>query len=212
MEFFRYILFILFLALFIKLLISYMAKLNISLNDKIIKSQIELGLLSIKDFQKDNYETFIKIIKIYLDILGQKNISPLNSDNIKLTDFKCISNTDSILVSCAQNSLYGKEAKDEDDWETTGRPEIQSFLARMYINDCKKGIFITNSYFSDLAIEFVDNFNNKNQDVEIKLINGYELTKSIRNHKYYKLKEELLNETKYNIQLLNNNFIYPFNW
>ena len=198
MEFFRYILFILFLALFIKLLISYMEKLNISLNDKIIKSQIELGLLSIKDFQKDNYETFIKIIKIYLDILGLKNISPLNSDNNKLTDFKCISNTDSILVSCAQNSLYGKEAKDEDDWETTGRPEIQSFLARMYINDCKKGIFITNSYFSDLAIEFVDNFNNKNQDVEIKLINGYELTKSIRNHKYYILKEELLNETKYN--------------
>ena len=196
MGFFRYILFILFLALFIKLLISYVEKLSISLNDKIIKSQIELGLLSIKDFQKDNYETFIKI---YLDILGFKNISPLNSDDNKLTDFKCISNTDSILVSCAQNSLYGKEAKDEDDWETTGRPEIQSFLARMYINDCKKGIFITNSYFSDLAIEFVDNFNNKNQDVEIKLINGYELTKSIRNHKYYILKEELLNETKYNI-------------
>lgn len=199
MEFFRYILFILFLALFIKLLISYMEKISISLNDKIIKSQIELGLLSIKDFQKDNYETFIKIIKIYLDILGFKNISPLNSDDNNLTDFKCISNTDSILVSCAQNSLYGKESKDEDDWETTGRPEIQSFLARMYINDCKKGIFITNSYFSDLAIEFVDNFNNKNQDVEIKLINGYELTKSIRNHKYYILKEELLNETKYNI-------------
>lgn len=199
MGFFRYILFILFLALFIKLLISYVEKLSISLNDKIIKSQIELGLLSIKDFQKDNYETFIKIIKIYLDILGFKNISPLNSDDNKLTDFKCISNTDSILVSCAQNSLYGKEAKDEDDWETTGRPEIQSFLARMYINDCKKGIFITNSYFSDLAIEFVDNFNNKNQDVEIKLINGYELTKSIRNHKYYILKEELPNETKYNI-------------
>lgn len=199
MGFFRYILFILFLALFIKLLISYVEKLSISLNDKIIKSQIELGLLSIKDFQKDNYETFIKIIKIYLDILGFKNISPLNSDDNNLTDFKCISNTDSILVSCAQNSLYGKEAKDEDDWETTGRPEIQSFLARMYINDCKKGIFITNSYFSDLAIEFIDNFNNKNQDVEIKLINGYELTKSIRNHKYYILKEELLNETKYNI-------------
>ena len=199
MGFFRYILFILFLALFIKLLISYVEKLSISLNDKIIKSQIELGVLSIKDFQKDNYETFIKIIKIYLDILGFKNISPLNSDDNNLTDFKCISNTDSILVSCAQNSLYGKEAKDEDDWETTGRPEIQSFLARMYINDCKKGIFITNSYFSDLAIEFVDNFNNKNQDVEIKLINGYELTKSIRNHKYYILKEELLNETKYNI-------------
>ena len=199
MGFFRYILFILFLALFIKLLISYVEKLSISLNDKIIKSQIELGLLSIKDFQKDNYETFITIIKIYLDILGFKNISPLNSDDNNLTDFKCISNTDSILVSCAQNSLYGKEAKDEDDWETTGRPEIQSFLARMYINDCKKGIFITNSYFSDLAIEFVYNFNNKNQDVEIKLINGYELTKSIRNHKYYILKEELLNETKYNI-------------
>ena len=79
MGFFRYILFILFLALFIKLLISYVEKLSISLNDKIIKSQIELGLLSIKDFQKDNYETFIKIIKIYLDILGFKNISLLIS-------------------------------------------------------------------------------------------------------------------------------------
>ena len=42
MGFFRYILFILFLALFIKLLISYVEKLSISLNDKIIKSQIEL--------------------------------------------------------------------------------------------------------------------------------------------------------------------------
>ncbi len=72
MEFFRYILFILFLALFIKLLISYMAKLNISLNDKIIKSQIELGLLSIKDFQKDNYETFIKIIKILKTLYMEK--------------------------------------------------------------------------------------------------------------------------------------------
>ena len=42
MGFFRYILFILFLALFIKLLISYVEKLSISLNDKIIKSQIEI--------------------------------------------------------------------------------------------------------------------------------------------------------------------------
>ena len=58
MEFFRYILFILFLALFIKLLISYVEKLSISLNDKIIKSQIELGLLSIKDFQRQLWNIY----------------------------------------------------------------------------------------------------------------------------------------------------------
>ena len=80
MGFFRYILFILFLALFIKLLISYVEKLSISLNDKIIKSQIELGLLSIKDFQKDNYETFIKIIKIY-PITSSCNVIMIPLDN-----------------------------------------------------------------------------------------------------------------------------------
>ena len=86
MGFFRYILFILFLALFIKLLISYVEKLSISLNDKIIKSQIELGLLSIKDFQKDNYETFIKIIKIYVnqDLNNFKILKISNSFYLKL--------------------------------------------------------------------------------------------------------------------------------
>ena len=40
---------------------------------------------------------------------------------------------------------------------------------------------------------------NKNQEKEIKLIDGYELTKTIRNHKCYIMKEGLMNEVKYNI-------------
>ena len=44
-----------------------------------------------------------------------------------------------------------------------------------------------------------NDFNNKNQEKEIKLINGYELTKTIRNHKSYIMKEGLINEVKYNI-------------
>ena len=199
MGFFRYILFILFLALFIKLLISYVEKLSISLNDKIIKSQIELGLLSIKDFQKDNYETFIKIIKIYLDILGCKEIVALPGGNSDLTNFKCTLNNTDILICCIQNDLIGETAKDEDKWESTGRPDVQSFLARMVLNDCKKGIIITNSTFSSNAIEFANNLNDQNRGIEIKLIDGYELTKSIRNHKYYIIKEGLINEVKYNI-------------
>ena len=69
----------------------------------------------------------------------------------------------------------------------------------MVINDCKKGIIITNSSFSNEAIKFINNFNNKNQENQIKLIDGYELTKTIRNHKFYIMKEGLMNEVKYNI-------------
>lgn len=199
MKFLIYISLIILFSIFIKFLISYIEKINLSLNNKIIESQISLGLFSIKDLQKDNYETFIKIIKMYLVILDFKKIYTITDNESNKINFKCISNDNDVLISYSQNSIYGKENLDEDYWETTDTPDIQSFLGRMYINDCKKGIFITNSYFSNLAIDFVNNFNNKNQNMEIKLINGYELTKSIRNHKYYMLKEELLNEAKYTI-------------
>ena len=109
-----------------------------------------------------------------------------------------LNNTD-ILICCIQNDLIGETAKDEDKWESTGRPDVQSFLARMVLNDCKKGIIITNSTFSSNAIEFANNLNDQNRGIEIKLIDGYELTKSIRNHKYYIIKEGLINEVKYNI-------------
>lgn len=199
MSYIKYLPLIILLFFTLKFLISYVEKSTIDLNKKETEKQIKLGLLSIKDLQKDNYTTFIKIINVYLNILGFKENILLPNGDSNLTNFKASLNNEDVFISCIQNNLLGKTPDDEDNWELTGRPTVQSFLGRLLINNCKKGILITNSSFSNQAIKFANDFNNQNHGVEIKLIDGYELTKSIRNHNYYITKEGLMNEVKYNI-------------
>lgn len=199
MSYIKYLTLIILLFFTLKFLISYVEKSTIDLNKKETEKQIKLGLLSIKDLQKDNYTTFIKIINVYLNILGFKENILLPNGDSNLTNFKASLNNEDVFISCIQNNLLGKTPDDEDNWELTGRPAVQSFLGRLLINNCKKGILITNSSFSNQAIKFANDFNNQNHGVEIKLIDGYELTKSIRNHNYYITKEGLMNEVKYNI-------------
>ena len=182
MKFINYLPIILLTFFSLKILISYIAKSTESLKEKSIKKQIENGILSIKDIQKNNYTEFIKVINIYFEILGVKNPFLFDNGNSNLTNFKGFINNDPIFISCVQNDLLGKTPETEDYWSKTNKFEIEKFLSRILINDCKKGIFITNSTFSSSAIEFVNEFNSKNLDIEIKLIDGYELIKSIRNH------------------------------
>lgn len=195
----KYLPLIILLFFTLKFLISYIEKSTIDLNKKETEKQMNLGLLSIKALQKNNYTTFIKIINVYLNILGFKENILLPNGDSDLTNFKASLNNEDVFISCIQNNLLGKTPDDEDNWELTGRPALQSFLGRLLINNCKKGILITNSSFSNQAIKFANDFNNQNRGVEIKLIDGYELTKSIRNHNYYITKEGLMNEVKYNI-------------
>ena len=199
MGFIKFLPLIILLLFSLKFLISYVEKATLALNKKEFEKQIKTGVLSIKDLQKNNYDTFVKIINIYLDILGFKEITLLPNGNSGLTNFKSSLNNENVFISCIQNDLLGETPKDEDNWELTGRPAVQSFLGRLLINNCKKGILITNSSFSNQAIKFANDFNNQNRGIEIKLIDGYELTKSIRNHNYYIMKEGLMNEIKYNI-------------
>ena len=168
MVYFRFILLIVLSFFALKFLISYIEKATINLNNKAIKRQIELGLLSIKDIQRNNYSTFLKIINIYLDILGFKENTLIPNGNSNLTNFKSLLNNEDIFISCIQNNLLGETPADEDNWELTDRSDVQSFLGRIFINNCKKGILITNSRFSDKAIEFVKDFNNQNNGKEIK--------------------------------------------
>lgn len=190
----KYVPFIVLLFFSLKFLISYIEKYTASLNKKIESSKIESGILSIKDLQKDNYDRFINVIKLYLNFNGFTNISLIENGTSELTNFTAILNNKKIYISCSQNDLLGKEDKDEDNWSLTDRPDIQCFLARTINNSSSKGIFITNSSFSDLAINFVNEVNNNNPNIELKLIDGYELTKSIRSYKDYYLKEDLINE------------------
>ena len=195
----KYLPLIILLLFTLKFLISYIEKSTIDLNKKETEKQIKLGLLSIKDLQKNNYNIFIKIINIYLNILGFKENIIFPNGNSRLTNFKSSLNNEDVFISCIQNNLLGETPADEDNWELTDKSAVQSFLGRILINNCKKGILITNSSFSNGAIEFANDFNNQNRGIEIKLIDGYELTKSIRNDNYYITKEGLINELKYNI-------------
>lgn len=199
MNFIKYLPLIILLFFTLKFLISYIEKSTIDLNKKQSEKQIKLGLLSVKDLQKNDYTTFIKIINIYLNILGFKENTILPNGDSSLTNFKSSLNNEEIFISCIQNNLIGETPADEDNWELSDRLAVQSFLGRILINNCKKGILITNSSFSDKAIGFANDFNNQNRGIEIKLIDGYELAKSIRNHNYYITKEGLMNEVKYNI-------------
>lgn len=191
MTFIKYLPITILFFFLLKFLISYIERLTISLNEKYIEKQIETGMLSIKDIQKNNYKNFINIINIYFNILGIEERNLLSDTDNDLINFKCLSNNEYIFVSCIQNDLNSENPKDEDNLKPIGRPEVQSFLSRTFINDCHKGILITNSTFSNIAIDFINDFNDKNHDIEIKLIDGYQLTKAIRNNKYYIMKEGL---------------------
>lgn len=199
MNFMKYLPLIILLFFLLKFLISYIEKATISLEQKMIEKQIEFGVISIKDIQKNNYNMFIKIINLYFDILGFKDTVEVPNEYNNLTNFKTILNKENVFISCIQNDLIENKSTDDEIWELIDLSDTQSFIARMVINDCKKGIIITNSNFSNKAIKFINDFNSKNKEKEIKLINGYELTKTIRNHKSYIMKEGLMNEVKYNI-------------
>ena len=109
MNFIKYLPLIILLFFTLKFLISYIEKSTISLDKKVMEKQIELGILSIKDIQKNNYNTFIKIINIYFDILGFKDkVTLIPNGNSNLTNFKASLNNEDIFISCIQNDLLGK--------------------------------------------------------------------------------------------------------
>ncbi len=190
MNFMKYLPLIILLFFLLKFLISYIEKATLSLEQKMVEKQIEFGIISIKDIQKNNYKTFIKIINLYFNILGFKDTVEVANEYNNLTNFKTTLNKENVFISCIQNDLIENKSSDNETWELINLADVQSFLARMVI---------TNSSFSKDALKFINDFNNKNQEKEIKLINGYELTKTIRNHKSYIMKEGLINEVKYNI-------------
>lgn len=175
----------------LKFLIKFIDENIIALQEKLELLKIEKGMISIKDLQKDNYVRFIKTVHLYLSTHGYENIELLPNGNSELTSFVGILNKEKIYISCTQNDMLGTLAKDEDKWNHTGRPESQRFLARMISNNCTKGIFINNSMFTIDAINFVENLNHSNNNCEIKLVDGYELTRAIRSYNNYNLKEDI---------------------
>ena len=70
--------------------------------------------------------------------------------------------------------------------EYVGINIVQTILEE---NDCEVILNKENS-----IIGMINEVNNKNSNIELKLINGYELTRSVRNFNDYCFKEDLINE------------------
>lgn len=176
----------------LRLLSKFIEENILSLKEQISEEKIEKGILSIKDLQKNNYDRFLKAIKLYLSTHNYENIIIFKDNTPELTNLKGILAGDNIYITCIQNIL-GNDSDNENISTLTTKRDIESFLGRMIINDCKKGLFINNTSYSDDARDFVRVLNTSSK-YEIKLIDGYELTKSIRLYKNYNIELEVSNE------------------
>lgn len=176
----------------LKFLLKFIDENIVSLKEQIKLQSIESGILSIKDIQKDNYERFIKIIKLYLSTHNYENIIFEENSSPELTNITAILNNESVYISCLQNNMT-ENPIDDNDFTLTTKEDVQMFLGRMLQNNCKKGLLINNTTYSESAKEFVK-VSSKNIDLEIKLVDGYELTKAARLYKNYIISKEAKNE------------------
>ncbi len=176
----------------LKLLSKFIEENIISLKEQISEKKIENGILSIKDLQKNNYDRFLKAIKFYLSTHNYENIIIFKDNSPELTNLKGILTEDNVYITCIQNDMIN-DSDNDGIFTFTTKKEVESFLGRMITNDCKKGLLINNTSFSEDARDFVRILNNSS-NYEIKLVDGYELTKSIRLYKNCNIELEVSNE------------------
>lgn len=192
MSLLKYTPFIILIYFSLKLLSKFIEENIISLKEQISNEKIEKGILSIKDLQQSNYDRFLKAIKFYLSTHNYENIIIFKDNSPELTNLKGILNGENIYLTCIQNET-ATDSTNETLFTLTTKKDIESFLGRMTSNGCKKGILINNSSFSEDACNFVRELN-ESSNYEIKLVDGYELTKSIRLYKNCNIELEVSNE------------------
>ena len=169
----------------IKILIALVDEKYLDLQNKIHCRRMENGFLSIMDLQKKDYKRFIDTIYTYLTYHKYEDITTLPKASSEQTNITGFLNNEKIYISCIQNHLLDEASVNDDNWSHTETAHIQCFISRVLSNKCRKGVLIINSTFSKNALSFVEEFNSSNMDLEIHLVNGYELTRSIRNYNNY---------------------------
>lgn len=169
-----FLLLVLFLA---ALLILKICNYFIELKQQSICKQIDTmrknsGYLSIKDLNDIDFNNLFKLINTYLIKKGYKDIKILKDSDTAKPTLICSLNEDAIYVSL-QSYIDTTE-------NTSKNSNIDIFIANMLKENCKKGILFTNFTFSTDDIKAINNFN-ENSSFDIKLIDGYELSRFIRN-------------------------------
>ena len=192
MNLLKYIPFFILIYFSLKLLSRFIEENIISIKEKISEEKFEKSILSIKDLQKNNYDKFLKAINLYLSTHNYENIIIFNNNTPELTNIKGVLSGENIYITCIQNDI-GNDLDNLNISTSTTKKHVESLLGRMIINNCKKGILINNTSFSDDARDFIKSLNSST-DFEIKLIDGYELTKTIRLYKNWSIELEVNNE------------------
>lgn len=192
MNLLKYIPFFILIYFSLKLLSRFIEENIISIKEKISEEKFEKSILSIKDLQKNNYDKFLKAINLYLSTHNYENIIIFNDNTPELTNIKGVLSGENIYITCIQNDI-GNDLDNLNIPTSTTKKHVESLLGRMIINNCKKGILINNTSFSDDARDFIKSLNSST-DFEIKLIDGYELTKTIRLYKNWSIELEVNNE------------------
>ena len=161
------------LSIFIIKIINYLLQLKQhSIIKEINDMQKSKGFLSIKDLMDIDSCNLLSLVNTYLSKKGYKDIRVLKDSDISNPSLTCSLNEDNIYISLI--SYHKKES------DSTNKPWLDIFIANMVKHQCKKGILFTNSVFNTDYIKAVNAFNN-NSSFEIKLIDGYELSRFIRN-------------------------------
>lgn len=194
MELLKYLPLLILLFLLLKFLILFFQKLQNNINKTIESSFIKNGIVSIKDLQKNNHNRFLNIINFYLESNGFTNISIIDKNTVDTTYYTATLNKEIICIGCVQTDLSKNNELLEDTLSSINILNVEQLLAKMLSTDCKKGILITNTTFSEDCITFTKDFNHNLNNLEINLVDGYELTKSIRNYRNYFKKEVPCNE------------------
>jgi hypothetical protein len=110
--------------------------------------------------------------------IGYSDIEYVCSKAYKCNDIVCYEGKDSVYVECMLlTNIETDSIMDEDLWEKVDRPFAQKFVGTLLHDQVNKGIIITTGGFSDDAKEYVDSLP---KDITVKLIDGYELTKKVR--------------------------------
>ncbi len=172
MKFLIYLI-IFFSLFFIIKIINYLLQLKQhSIIKEINDMQKSKGFLSIKDLMDIDSCNLLSLVNTYLTKKGYKDIRVIKNSDISAPSLTCYLNEDNIYISLI--SYRNKES------DLTNKPWLDIFIANMVKHQCKKGILFTNSVFNTDYIKAVNAFNN-NSSFEIKLIDGYELSRFIRN-------------------------------
>lgn len=170
--------FVLYLILFVSLLIiikyiNHLLELKkLSLIEEIDKSQKNNGLLSINDLTKIDASNFLNISNTFLSEKGYKNIRVIKDSDTSIPSLTCSLNEEPIFITLISNS--------KPESENVNIHYLEIFIANMLKHNCKKGILFTNSVFNTEYTRTINKFNT-NSSFKIQLVDGYELSKFIRN-------------------------------